>query len=180
MLAGVAGRYATALFELARDEGKVDQVSAELDRFQALLDDSADLDRMVKSPAISVDDKGRALAKVLAAAGISGITANFLALVCRNNRLFAVRDMMRAFASLVAAQKGVVGAEVTSAVPLSDAHRQALAAALNASLGQNVTLDCKVDARILGGLIVRVGSRMIDSSLRTKLNNLHVAMKEVS
>lgn len=180
MVAGVAGRYATALFELARDGDQLERIGGELNGFAAMLDASADLDRMVKSPAIGIDDKGRALAKVLSSAGIAGLTANFLALVARNNRLFVVRDMVRAFNSLAAAHKGMVEAEVTSAFPLSEGHRQALSAALNSSLGQSVNLDCKVDPRILGGLIVRVGSRMVDSSLRTKLNNLHVAMKEVS
>jgi F-type H+-transporting ATPase subunit delta len=180
MVAGVAGRYATALFELARDENQLDQVAVSMDRFVGLLNDSPDLQRMVRSPAISADDKRRALGSILEATDIRGISANFLNLVARNNRLFVVRDMAKAFNSLVNAHRGLASAEVTSAHPLSDAHKAALSAALDASLGQKVSLDCKVDPHILGGLIVKVGSRMIDSSLRTKLNNLHVAMKEVS
>lgn len=180
IIAGVAGRYATALFELARDENQLDQVAGELNRFAALLAESADLQRLVQSPAFTADTKLNALTKVLPAAGITGISANFLALVARNNRLFAVGDMIGAFNSFLAAHRGLGSAEVVSAAPLSEAHRQALTASLNASLGQDVSLECKIDPQILGGLIVKVGSRMIDSSLRTKLNNLHAAMKEVS
>lgn len=180
VIAGVAGRYATALFELAHDEDQLDQVVSELNGFKALLDEHEDLDQALKSPAHSQEEKHNILTKVLEKAGVSELTAKFLALVAQNNRLFVVRDMVSAFHSLVAAHRGETHAEVISASELSDAHKKALAKTLKSTLGQDVRIDTQVDPDLLGGLIVKVGSKMIDNSLRTKLNNLRVAMKEVS
>jgi F-type H+-transporting ATPase subunit delta len=177
-VSGVSGRYATALFELARDEKSIDAVKADLDRFDAMLADSADLKRLVRSPAFSADAQSKALTAVLERAGITGISANFLKVLTANRRLFAVNDVIRAFRALVAKFKGEATADVTVAETLSDRNLDALKAALQAVTGKDVTLNVKVDRSIIGGLVVKLGSRMVDSSLRTKLNSIKHAMKE--
>jgi F-type H+-transporting ATPase subunit delta len=175
---GMAGRYATALFELALEQKAVDSVKADLERFDALVGESDDLTRLVRSPVFGAEEQARALAGVLERAGIGGLTANFLLLVTRNRRLFAVRQMIKAYKALVARHKGEVTAQVTVAEKLSDAHLDALKDALKAVTKQNVQLDLQVEPAIIGGLIVKLGSRMVDSSLRTKLNAIKHAMKE--
>lgn len=175
----MAGRYATALFELARDEKVVDAVKADLDGFAAVMADSEDLRRLVRSPVFGAEEQTKALAAVLDKADIKGLTANFLKLVASNRRLFAVSDMIRAFRALVAKHKGEVTAQVTVAEKLSDAHLEALKSALKSVTGgKAVDLNVKVDPAIIGGLTVKLGSRMVDSSLRTKLNSIKNAMKE--
>src|SRR5215467_7331552 len=175
----MAGRYATAMFELARDENALDQVMADLDRFDALVGESPDLLRLVRSPVFSAAEKQAALAAVLDRAGISGTAANFLRLVTANRRLFAVRDMIRGLRALVARQKGEVTAHVTVAERLADRHLAALKDALKSVTGKDVTLEIKIEPAIIGGLVVKVGSRMVDASLKTKLNSIKHAMKEV-
>ncbi len=177
-VSGVAGRYATALFELARDEKAVDAVKADLDRFDAMLANSADLKRLVRSPVFSADMQSRALGEVLRKSGISGISANFLKVLTANRRLFAVADVIGAFRTLVAKFKGEATADVTVAETLSDRNLDALKAALKSVTGKDVALNVKVDPSIIGGLVVKLGSRMVDSSLRTKLNSIKHAMKE--
>jgi F-type H+-transporting ATPase subunit delta len=177
-VSGVSGRYATALFELARDEKSIDAVKADLDRFDAMLNESADLKRLVRSPVFAADAQSRALSAVLDKAGISGISAKFLKVLTANRRLFAVSDVIRAFRALVAKFKGEASAEVTVAEPLSDKNLDSLSAALKAISGKDVILNVKVDPSIIGGLVVKLGSRMVDSSLRTKLNSIKHAMKE--
>jgi F-type H+-transporting ATPase subunit delta len=180
IISGMAGRYATALFELALDNNAVDAVRADLDRFDALVAESEDLRRLVRSPVFAADAQGKALAAVLDRAGIGGVTAQFLKVVTANRRLFAVRDMIRAYRALVARHHGEVSAQVTVAEPLSEAHRAAITDALKSVTGKdNVGLDVKVDPAIIGGLVLKLGSRMVDSSLRTKLNSIKHAMKEV-
>jgi len=174
---GVSGRYATALFELARDEKSIDAVKADLDKFDAMLSESADLKRLVRSPVFAADAQLKALSVVLDKAGISGISANFLRVLTTNRRLFAVSDVIRAFGALVAKFKGEASADVTVAEPLSDKNLDALKDALKAISGKDVTLNVKVDPSIIGGLVVKLGSRMVDSSLRTKLYSFKYAMK---
>jgi F-type H+-transporting ATPase subunit delta len=174
----MAGRYATALFDLAREANAIDAVKSDLDRFDALVAGSADLTRLVRSPVFSEEEQLRALSAVLEQAGIGGLAANFLKLVTSNRRLFAVRDMIKAFRALVAQHKGEATAEVIVAEQLKDEHVQALRAALKSVSGKDVDLDVKVDPAILGGLVVKLGSRMVDTSLRTKLNAIKHAMKE--
>jgi len=174
----MAGRYATALFDLARETNAIEAVKADLDRFDALVADSPDLTRLVRSPVFSTKEQLQALSAVLDRAGIRGLAANFLKLAASNRRLFAVRDMIKAFRALVAQHKGEATAEVTVAEPLKDQHVDALRAALKAVTGKDVDLDVKVDPAILGGLVVKLGSRMVDNSLRTKLNGIKHAMKE--
>lgn len=179
IVAGVAGRYATALFELALEAKAIEQIETDLKSFQAMLDESEDLQRLVRSPVFSAEDQEATLAALLKKAEIGGLTANFLSLIAKNRRLFAVTDMIRAFRALLAQHRGEVAAEVASAVELSDAQLTALRTTLKASIGQDVQIATRVDPSLLGGLVVKVGSRMIDSSLRTKLNSLKVAMREV-
>jgi F-type H+-transporting ATPase subunit delta len=177
-VSGVSGRYATALFELARDERAIDAVLVDLDQFNAMLDDSADLRRLVRSPVFSADMQVKALTVVLDRAGIAGISANFLKVLTANRRLFAVADVIRAFRALVAKFKGEAAADVTVAEPLSDKNLDALKTALKSVTSKDVALNVKVDPAIIGGLVVKLGSRMVDSSLRTKLNSIKHAMRE--
>ncbi len=174
------GRYATALFELAQESNSVAAVSADLDSFAAMLDASEDLTRLVRSPVFGAGDQILALDAIFAQAGIISIAANFIKLAAKNRRLFAVRDMIGAFRTLAAQARGQVAAEVISAEKLSTAQVDRLKTELKASVGSDVELAQVVDPSILGGLIVKVGSRMVDNSLRTKLQNLKVAMKGVS
>lgn len=174
----MAGRYANALFELALETNAIEAVKTELDRFDAIVADNADLTRLVRSPVFSAEEQLQALSAVLERMGIRGLAANFLKLAASNRRLFAVRDMIKAFRALVAQHKGEATAAVTVAEPLKDAHVDALRAALKAVSGKDVDLDVKVDPSILGGLVVKLGSRMVDSSLRAKLNAIKHAMKE--
>jgi len=178
-VSGMAGRYALALFELALDSKSVDAVKSDLDRFDALMSESPDLVRLVRSPVFGAEEQGKALAVVLEKAGITGLAANFLKLVASNRRLFAVRDMIRSFRERVARWKGEVVAQVTVAQPLSDAHTEELKNTLKSVTGgKSVDLNVRIDPAIIGGLTVKLGSRMIDSSLRTKLNAIKHAMKE--
>jgi F-type H+-transporting ATPase subunit delta len=178
-VSGVAGRYARALFELALDAKSVDAVKADIEKFDAMIADSDDLRRLVRSPVFGAEERSRALAAVLAKAGIGGLTLNFLMFVTANRRLFAVGEMIRDFRKLVARWKGEVTAEVTAAEKLSDTHLEAIKNALKSITGErSVDLRVKVDPAIIGGLTVKLGSRMVDSSLRTKLNAIKHAMKE--
>ncbi|MFD1704047.1 F0F1 ATP synthase subunit delta [Methylopila henanensis] len=179
IVSGMAGRYASALFDLAQEAGQIDAVASDLKTVSALLDESEDLRRLVRSPVFSADEQEKAIAAVLARAGVGGLVANFVRLVARNRRLFAIEAMIKGFHALAAAARGAVTAEVTVAEPLSDSRRASLSQALAAVTGKTVDFDVKVDPKILGGLIVRLGSRMVDASLKTKLNAIKLAMKEV-
>jgi len=179
IISGMAGRYGGALFELALENKVVDAVKTDLDQFDAMIAGSPDLTRLVRSPVFGVDEQLKALSAILAKAGISGLAANFLRVITTNRRLFAVRGMIRSYRALAARHKGEVSAQVTVAEKLSDQNIDALKGALkNVTGGKDVDLDVKIDPAIIGGLIVKVGSRMIDSSLRTKLNAIKFAMKE--
>ena len=175
----MAGRYARALFELALASKSVDAVKADLEKFNAMISDSADLLRLVRSPVFGADEQHKALAAVLDKAGIAGLAANFLLFVTANRRLFAVRDMIRDFRKLVARWKGEVSAEVTVAEALSDSRLEEIKSTLKSITGgKAIDLNVKIDPAIIGGLTVKLGSRMVDSSLRTKLNAIKHAMKE--
>ncbi len=180
IVSGMAGRYATALFDLALETNALDAVKGDLERFDTLVAESADLARLVRSPAFSAEEQLRALSAVLERAGIGGLAAKFLKLVTANRRLFAVRDMVRAYREFVAQHKGEATAEVTVAEKLKDDHLAALRSTLHAVSGKNVDLNITIDPAIIGGLVVKLGSRMIDTSLRTKLNAIRQAMKEAS
>ena len=180
IVSGMAGRYASALFSLAKDSRSIDVVAADLKSFSKLLNDNPDLQRLVRSPAFSAEDQTRALGHVLDLAGIGGLAAKFMLLVASKRRLFAAESMIADFHALDDADRGVSRATVTVAEPLSDADLQTLKQSLVDVTGsKTVDLDVKVDPDILGGLVVRIGSRMVDSSLKTKLNAIRTRMKEV-
>ena len=175
--ASLAGRYATALFELARDERRLDEVGSSLATLRQALRDSADLRELTSSPLISRDDATRTITATAEAMRLDPITANFLGVVAQNRRLSQLPQIIRAFNMLAARHRGETTAEVTSAHPLSDDQVNALKANLKNRLGRDITVDLNVDPTILGGLVVKVGSQMIDGSIRTKLNTLAHAMK---
>lgn len=179
LISGVASRYAAALLDLAEEQKSVAAVEKDLNAFDKLLADSKDLDRLVRSPVFSADEQLKALTSILDKAGMSGLAANFIKLAAKNRRLFAVPGMIAAFRAELAKRRGETTAEVTSAAPLSADQAAALKEALKASTGKTVNISAKVDPDLIGGLIVKIGSRMIDTSLKTKLNSLKFAMKEV-
>jgi F-type H+-transporting ATPase subunit delta len=174
----MAGRYATALFDLAGEAGARDAVSADLTRIVALVRGSADLARLVRSPVFSREEQARAMDAILARLNVQALTRKFIGLVAEKRRLFAVIDMAAAYEALLADKRGEIKARVTAAHPMSDAQTQALKDALRSAFHREVKLETAVDERLLGGLIVKVGSRMIDSSLATKLDKLKLAIRE--
>jgi len=177
---GVSGRYASALFALAQERNETASVAESLQKFDAMIVGSDDLQRLVKSPVFSAEDQTKALGALLESAGVSGIAANFIGLVAAKRRLFAIRAMIADFGKLWDRARGVTRATVTSAAALSDEHVAALKESLGAiSGGRDVELSVKVDPAIIGGLIVQLGSRMVDGSLRTKLTAIRNRMKEV-
>jgi F-type H+-transporting ATPase subunit delta len=176
-LTGLAGRYATALYELA-DEGKaLDQVAADLQSLKAAIADSADLRRLITSPLVPRDQQQKAMLALVAKLGVSDITRRFVGTVARNRRLFRLPDIIDGFAALLAAHRGEVTAEVTSAKALSPQQTEAVNTALRAAVGRKVAVALSVDAKLLGGLKVKVGSRLVDASLASKLQRLQLAMK---
>jgi F-type H+-transporting ATPase subunit delta len=178
-VSGMAGRYAQALFALCQETGATEQAADDLAAFAELVRSSADLQRFVKSPVVSAEEQVKALDALLSRAEINGIAAKFIKLVAAKRRLFAIFDMIRDFNSLNDARKGVARAEVTAAEALKPEHVEALRTALaDISGGGEVDIAVKVDPAIIGGLIVKLGSRMVDSSLKTKLNLIRARMKE--
>ena len=176
---GLAGRYAAALYELAEADGKLDEVAGDLRRLMDMIGESGDLARAMRSPVISRDDQGKAMAELAVKAGLSDLTRRFVGVVARNRRLFAISGIIRAYLDMLAAGRGETSADVTSAAELSDAQLKRVAASLKKAMGVDVTLNTHVDPDLLGGLVVKIGSRMIDSSLRTKLQHLRLAMKGI-
>lgn len=179
IMASVAGRYASALFELASAENKVTEVEAELISFDTLVHESSDLRFLVRSPVFSADDQYKAISAILDKAGMGALAANFLRVVATNRRLFAVSDIIRAYRQLAAHARGEAEADVVSATPLTDVQLDELGKTLRIAVGKEVKIHTRVDPALLGGLIVKFGSRMFDSSIATKLNSLKNRMKEV-
>jgi F-type H+-transporting ATPase subunit delta len=175
----LAGRYATALFDLARDEKALAEVADDLERIAAMMAASEDLRRLVRSPAISRHDQGRAMAALLERLEPNPLTARFIGVVARQRRLYALQHMIGRYRELLAEYRGETAAEVVSARPLSENQVGAVREVLARIVGRRVNLAAKVDAGLIGGLVVRVGSRMVDSSLRAKLQRLRLAMKGV-
>jgi F-type H+-transporting ATPase subunit delta len=174
---GLAGRYANALFELTQDQAVVDTVSSDLASLRRALETSPDLAHLVRSPMFSAQDKARALGVILEKMGAHALTIKFVMLLVQKRRLFAFRHIIAAYEHLVAKSRGETEAEVTTARPLSAVEMNELKSVLKSRLGKEPRLDAKVDPTLLGGIVVKVGSRMIDSSLRTKLEGLRAAMK---
>ena len=175
----VAARYASALYELADENGVIDAVAGDLSDLQTMIDDSEDFGRFIKSPVLSRSDQSKGIAAIAEKAQLAPVTVNFLGLVASNRRLFALSGMIAGFSAILADRRGQATAHVTSAVPLSETQTSSLVDALKKSIGRNVDVAAKVDPSILGGLIVKVGSRMVDSSLKSKLQRLKLAMKGV-
>jgi F-type H+-transporting ATPase subunit delta len=177
MKASLAGRYASALFDLARDERQIDSVSRSLEELRSAVADSRDLQALVGSPLVSRGDAGKALAATAPGLGLDPLTTNFVGVLARNGRLRQLGDIIRIFSNLAAAHRGETTAEVVSARPLDDEQIAALKTQLGARVGRTIRIDARVDPQILGGIVVRLGSQMIDASIRTKLNTLATAMK---
>jgi F-type H+-transporting ATPase subunit delta len=175
----VAERYAGSLFELAAQSGTIGQVEQDLGTFETLLQSSEDLRRLIESPVFSADEQLSAVAAIADRAGITGLTGNFLRVVAKNRRLFAIPGMIRAFRRIAAEHRGEVSAEVTSAHALTPEQENELRQTLRQVAGKDVSIAVTVDPSILGGLVVKLGSRQIDTSLKTKLNSLKLALKEV-
>jgi F-type H+-transporting ATPase subunit delta len=178
-ISAVAERYAGSLFDLALQENSVAKVEADLNGFEAMLNGSADLGRLINSPVFSSEEQAKAIAAIADKAGITGLVGNFLRVVARNRRLFAVPGMIKAFRQIAAEHRGEASAEVTSAHDLTVAQQTELKATLKSIAGKDVTIAITVDPSLLGGLVVKMGSRQIDTSLKTKLNSLKLALKEV-
>lgn len=178
-VSGVAGRYASALFELAREENAIDQVARDLDSFDRMLAESPDLLRLVKSPIFTAEEQSRAVGTILDRAGIRGLAGNLIRLAASKRRLFVLPDMIRAYRALVAKSRGIVPASVTVAEEPSPRILNEIKTALREMAGSEVDVDVKVDPALIGGLVVKMGSRMVDASLKTKLNSIRLAMKEV-
>jgi len=176
-VSGLAGRYAAALFDLADERHALDAVAGDLRELRAMLQASPDLSRLVRSPVLSRADQGKAIAALVEQAGLSSLTRDFLAVVARNRRLFAVPAMIEAYLAKLGERRGEVTAEVTAAQPLSEAQSAALDEQLRRAVGRRVTVDIRIDPSLLGGMIVKVGSRMIDGSLRNKLQRLRLALR---
>lgn len=178
-LSGLAGRYALALIDLADEKKQLDGVADDLRGLQAAIAESEDLRRLIRSPLFSRGQQQKAMESLLEKFGMTGLTRNFVLLVTQNRRLFALPGMIDAYLQELARRRGEIAAQVTSAHELSDAQRKALHEALKGAVGAKVQIDHKVDPGLIGGLIVKVGSRMIDNSLRGKLQRLQIAMKGV-
>lgn len=175
----VARRYATALFDLAKEAGALDRTEADVEALRAALAGSDDLAMAIRSPLVSREEQGGAMAAISEAMGLSGLVANLLGLMAQKRRLFALPQVLETFDALLAEHRGVATAEVTAARPLSDAQAEALRETLRRATEREVKLNVTVDPAILGGLVVKVGSRMIDTSIRSKLAGLQHAMKEL-
>lgn len=175
--ASLAGRYATALFGLASDEQQVDAVGRSLDSIEQAMTESADFRALVTSPLVSRADAGKTIRALVPALGLDSITGRFLGVLADNGRFSELRSVIRIFRELASDARGETKAEVTSAHPLGDDQIAALKTKLKARVGREITLDARVDPSILGGIVVRLGSQMIDASIATKLNTLATAMK---
>ena len=174
---GLAGRYANALFELAQEQKALDAVSADLASLRRAMETSPDLARLIKSPVFGAEEQARALKAVLEKMAVGELATKFVLLLAHKRRLFVLTQIMTAYETLVAKSRGETEAEVTAARALNDAEVAELKSVLKFRLGKEPRLHTKVDPSLLGGLVVKVGSRMIDSSLRTKLEGMRAAMK---
>jgi len=174
---GLAGRYATALYELAEADKQLDTVAQDLSAISDMVADSDDLSRLIRSPVIARDDQIAAMDAILTEAGVSELTKRFIGVVAQNRRLFALTGMIKQFQGILARRRGELTAEVTTAQALTDAQRQAIEDGLKKAMGTKVAVDARVDEDLLGGLMVKVGSRMIDSTIKTKLQQLRLSMR---
>ena len=174
---GLAGRYATAVFELAQEERVTELVERDFAALRSMIGESEDLRRLVRAPVFSRDEQTKGMSAILERMQAAPLTRRFILTLVKRRRLFAITDIIRAYEARLGRQRGEVQAQVISARPLSDDEVDRLKAAIRAKLGRQARLTTQVDPGLLGGLVVQVGSRMIDSSLRSKLNALRVAMR---
>ena len=179
-VSGVAERYAAALFDIADEQRMLDEVASNLRQLREMLAASVDLSRLVKSPILTRGEQGKAISAVAAHADFSPLVRNFLAVVAKNRRLFAVPAMIKAYLAKLAERRGEVTAEVIAAQPLSEAQLALLSDQLRRSVGRRVSVEPRVDPRLIGGMIIKIGSRMVDGSIKSKLQRLQLAMKGVS
>lgn len=175
--AGLAERYAAALFELADERRALDAIAADLRGLRAMLTASTDLVRLLRSPVLSREEQGKAVAALAERAGLAPLTRDFLGVVAKNRRLFAVPEMIEAYLKKLAERRGEVTAEVTVAQALDAARQAALLEQLRRAVGGRVAVDIRVDPRLLGGIIVKIGSRMVDASVASRLQRLRLAMR---
>jgi F-type H+-transporting ATPase subunit delta len=174
---GIAERYAAALFDLADERRMLDEVASDLRQLRAMLAASVDLSRLLRSPILTRGEQGKAISALAAHSGFSPLVRDFLAVVAKNRRLFATPAMIEAYLEKLAERRGEITAEVVAARPLSDTQLALLSEQLRRSVGRRVSVDARVDSRLIGGMIVKVGSRMVDGSLKSKLQRLQLAMK---
>lgn len=179
-LSGIATRYATALYELADEQKALDEVAEDLSTVRDLIDESDDLRRLIRSPLFSRADQAKAMAAVLDKAGIGDLVTRFVAVVADNRRLFILAEMIDAYRRILAERRGEVAAEVVSAAELTDEQLNRITDQVREATGGKVAIETRIDPSLIGGLIVRVGSRMVDNSLRTKLQRLQLSMKGAS
>ncbi len=177
ILTGLAGRYATALYELAEEAKALDQVAADLAQLKAAIAENADLQRLIASPLVPRDQQAKAVLALVGKMGVGDLTRRFVGTVARNRRLFQLPNIIDGYSALLAEHRGEVTATVTSAKPLSAPQTESVTAALRAAVGRKVAVQVDVDPKLLGGLKVKVGSRLVDASLATKLQRLQLAMK---
>jgi F-type H+-transporting ATPase subunit delta len=178
-ISGLAERYAAALFELADERHALDEAAGDLRELRAMLGASADLGRLVRSPVLSRAEQGKAMAALAENAKLSKLTADFIAIVARNRRLFAVPAMIEAFLAKLAERRGEVTAEITAAQSLTEAQQGALTEQLRRVVGSRVAIDVRVDSSLLGGMVVKIGSRMVDGSIKGQLQRLQLSMKGI-
>jgi F-type H+-transporting ATPase subunit delta len=178
-ISGLAERYAAALFELADERHALDEAAGDLRELRAMLGASADLGRLVRSPVLSRADQGKAMAALAENAKLSKLTADFIAIVARNRRLFAVPAIIEAYLAKLAERRGEVTAEITAAQSLTDAQQGALTEQLRRVVGSRVAIDVRVDPSLLGGMVVKIGSRMVDGSIKGQLQRLQLSMKGI-
>lgn len=178
-VSGLAGRYATALFDLADQQQALDAIAADLIKLRQMIEESPELARLIRSPIMSRDVQARAMATLAEKAELGTMVRNFVGVVARNRRLFALTGIIKGFLGLLAVRRGEVTAEVTAAQALTKGQLTAINEQLNRAIGSKVAVDVRVDPAIIGGLVVKVGSRMVDGSLRTKLTRLQLAMRGI-
>jgi F-type H+-transporting ATPase subunit delta len=178
-VSGLAERYAAALFDIADERRTLDEVASDLRQLRGMLAESVDLSRLVRSPVLTRGEQGKAFSALAERAGFVPLVRDFLAVVAKNRRLFAIPAMIEAYLAKLAERRGEVTAEVIAAQPLSETQFALLSEQLRRSVGRRVSVDTRVDPGLIGGMIVKVGSRMVDGSLKSKLHRLQLAMKGI-
>ena len=178
-VSGLAQRYAAALFDIADERRMLDEVASDLRQMRAMLAASVDLSRLVRSPILTRGEQGRAISALAERASFAPLVRDFLAVVAKNRRLFAVPAMIEAYLEKLAERRGEVTAEVTAAQALSEAQQNSLIDQLRRVVGSRVAIDVKVDPSLLGGMVVKIGSRMVDGSLKGQLQRLQLSMKGI-